>query len=76
MASGVQDAVQHCAAHEWRFDSLRTSHSHILDMNEMLEIIQDILSYVYSLGPCMEMLSSQLTRPLSHGIEIQPTWSG
>lgn len=35
--------------HEWRFDSLRISH--ILDMNDMLEIIQDILSYMYSLVP-------------------------
>jgi hypothetical protein len=40
-------APRRSTAREWRFDSLRISH--IMDMDEMLQILEDITSYMFSL---------------------------
>jgi hypothetical protein len=48
------------AAREWRFDSLRISH--LMDMNEMLQILEDIMSYMYSLLPYTLGLVAYLRR--------------
>jgi hypothetical protein len=42
-------APRSSATRERRFDSLRVSH--FQDMNEMLDIVQDIVMYMYSLVP-------------------------
>ena len=48
------------AAREWRFDSLRISH--LMDMNKMLQILEDIMSYMYSLLPYTLGLVAYLRR--------------
>ena len=39
-------APRRSAAREWHFDSLRISH--MMDMHEMLQILEDIISYIFS----------------------------
>jgi hypothetical protein len=53
-------APSRSAAREWRFDSLRISH--MMDMNEMLQILEDITSYVFSLLPYTLGLVAYLRR--------------
>jgi hypothetical protein len=48
------------ATREWRFDSLRISH--IMDMHEMLQILEDIMSYMLSLLPYTLGLVAYLRR--------------
>jgi hypothetical protein len=43
---GIQ-APRRSTAREWRFDSLRISH--MIDMDKMLQILEDITSYIFSL---------------------------
>lgn len=53
-------APSRSAAREWRFDSLRISH--MMDMNEMLQILEDITSYMFSLLPYTLGLVAYLRR--------------
>jgi hypothetical protein len=48
------------ATREWRFDSLRISH--IMDMHEMLQVLEDIMSYMLSLLPYTLGLVAYLRR--------------
>ena len=43
---GIQ-APRRSTAREWRFDSLRISH--MIDMDKMLQILEDITSYIFLL---------------------------
>jgi hypothetical protein len=53
-------APRRSAAREWRFDSLRISH--MMDMHEMLQILEDITSYMFSLLPYTLGLVAYLRR--------------
>jgi hypothetical protein len=53
-------APRRSAAREWRFDSLRISH--MMDMHDMLQILEDIISYMFSLLPYTLGLVAYLRR--------------